>query len=174
MADPRCPRCGRHFVQRAHRTGILERLLSVVYIYPFRCQVCMHRFRASRWGQRYRRRSPDRREFERILVRVPVSVTGIAQPASAETTDLSANGCNVTTDALLETGTVVHLELDIQPGAPPATVEAAVVHSAHPGGAGLVFLRIEPAEKDRLRDFLVSLMVRRATERGPGPTAPGR
>ncbi len=172
MADPRCPRCGRHFVQRAHRTGVLEQLLSVAYIYPFRCQVCMHRFRALRWGQRYRRRAQDRREFERIPVRVPVRLLGIPRPASAETIDLSVNGCNVVTDALLETGTVVELEFDVQPGGSPVAVEAAVVHSTHPGGAGLVFLRIRPEEKDRLRDFIVGLMVRRATERGADPRPP--
>lgn len=166
MADPRCPRCGRHFVQRAHRTGIVERLLSLVYIYPFRCQVCLHRFRTLNWGQRYRRRSQDRREFERIPARVAVRLTGIPHPANAETIDLSPNGCNVVTDALLEVGAVMHLDLDVQPGAPPVKVEAAVVHSTHPGGAGLVFLRIRPEEKGRLRDFLVGLMVRRATEPG--------
>jgi hypothetical protein len=32
-----------------------ERLLSLGYVYPFRCQACGYRFLALRWGRRYRR-----------------------------------------------------------------------------------------------------------------------
>jgi len=32
---------------------MLEYLLSIAYIYPFRCQVCFHRFRTFQWGVRY-------------------------------------------------------------------------------------------------------------------------
>jgi len=41
-----CPQCGTHFVRRSHRQGITERLWSLVAVYPFRCQVCAHRFKA--------------------------------------------------------------------------------------------------------------------------------
>ena len=53
-----------------------------------------------------------------------------------------------------------------------AEARAAGWPNLHPGGAGLVFLRIRPEEKDRLRDFIVGLMVRRATERGADPRPP--
>jgi hypothetical protein len=34
-----------------------ERLLSLVYVYPFRCVRCLFRFRAMRWGIRYSKRA---------------------------------------------------------------------------------------------------------------------
>jgi hypothetical protein len=38
-----CPRCASSAVQRSHRRGI-ERLLSLLAVYPFRCQACHSRF----------------------------------------------------------------------------------------------------------------------------------
>lgn len=170
MADPRCPKCGRQFVQRSHRAGILERLLSILYVYPFRCQVCMHRFRSVRWGRRYRRRSYDRREFERIPVNIPARLSGLAQPARGIVTDISVNGCNFTTDAFLETGAEGQLDLDLESGTRPLTVEAAVVHSTHPGGAGIVFSRVAPEERNRLSTYMTTLMIRRLSARARGST----
>jgi hypothetical protein len=57
MSRPVCPRCGSSAYRRARRDGLLERALSVIYIYPFRCDDCFHRFRAMRWGKRYVRRA---------------------------------------------------------------------------------------------------------------------
>src|SRR5439155_371704 len=53
MGGPRCPRCDRGKGRRCHRDGALEQVLSGVYIYPFRCSLCGHRFRALAWGRRY-------------------------------------------------------------------------------------------------------------------------
>ena len=52
-----CPRCGWPEVRRTRRVGWLDRLLSIVYIYPFRCGRCLYRYRAMRWGVRYGRRA---------------------------------------------------------------------------------------------------------------------
>ena len=41
-----CPKCGTDFVQRIRPDGVLERLACLLFIYPFRCQLCTHRFRA--------------------------------------------------------------------------------------------------------------------------------
>ena len=45
-----CPRCGASEPRRSHRRGGLERLLSYVGWYPFRCTTCQYRFRA-RWPE---------------------------------------------------------------------------------------------------------------------------
>ena len=50
MADLKCPNCARDFVRRVSRTGVVERLLSVFYVYPFKCQLCGYRFRFFQWG----------------------------------------------------------------------------------------------------------------------------
>jgi len=58
MSDAlQCPRCGWPEVRRTRRVGFLERLLSMIYIYPFRCGRCLHRYRSMRWGVRYSRRA---------------------------------------------------------------------------------------------------------------------
>ena len=41
----RCPECHEDRVYRSTRRGILEWLLRIVRIYPFRCDICGYRFR---------------------------------------------------------------------------------------------------------------------------------
>jgi stage V sporulation protein G len=55
-----CPKCSSEYVKRASRVG-LERLMSLFYIYPFRCQLCWHRFRLFQWGVTYTRIELDSR-----------------------------------------------------------------------------------------------------------------
>ena len=57
IASP-CPACGSTLVRRSHRLGLAEAMLSAAYVYPFRCQECLHRFFALQWGVRYQRREP--------------------------------------------------------------------------------------------------------------------
>jgi hypothetical protein len=65
-----CPNCSSEYVTRASRAG-LERLMSLFYIYPFRCQLCWHRFRLFQWGVTYRRIELDSRiAQQRQLTRV--------------------------------------------------------------------------------------------------------
>ena len=45
-------------VHRIPRVGVIDHLLSVAYIYPFRCGHCLRRFRTMQWRKRYRRRVP--------------------------------------------------------------------------------------------------------------------
>jgi hypothetical protein len=47
----RCPRCGRTTVRRSARQG-LERLWSLLTLYPFRCEACNARFKAFALGKR--------------------------------------------------------------------------------------------------------------------------
>jgi hypothetical protein len=54
-----CPACGDMPARRSHRSGPAEKLLSALYVYPFRCRLCGHRFFALQWGIRYHRTSPD-------------------------------------------------------------------------------------------------------------------
>lgn len=39
-----CPKCGDPRVLRSHRRNRLENLLSSLNYYPYRCQICQHRF----------------------------------------------------------------------------------------------------------------------------------
>jgi len=53
LRPPPCPQCRRAVVQRTHRRGLFERVGSLFWLYPFRCQRCGHRFRAKQRGVRY-------------------------------------------------------------------------------------------------------------------------
>jgi chromosome segregation ATPase len=54
MPQPVCPKCSSDYVERVSRIGS-ERLISLFYIYPFKCQPCGHRFRLLQWGVTYRK-----------------------------------------------------------------------------------------------------------------------
>ena len=54
MPQPVCPKWSSNLVKRVSRVG-LERLISLFYIYPFKCQPCGHRFRLLQWGAKYTR-----------------------------------------------------------------------------------------------------------------------
>jgi ribosomal protein L37AE/L43A len=44
-----CPRCKNTTVRRSHRRNLLERLLSMMTLYPYRCEDCGHRFKRLTW-----------------------------------------------------------------------------------------------------------------------------
>jgi uncharacterized protein with PIN domain len=54
----RCPQCTSPLVRRSHRRGS-ERLLSLLTLYPFRCEECRIRFWRLAWGNA-RRSHPQR------------------------------------------------------------------------------------------------------------------
>ena len=83
----RCPRCGQETARRSPRVGAWEHFVSVFYLYPFRCQLCTTRFRAFHLHN-YNRHNPDHREYDRLIVRVPVTVIGGTEQADGVTADL--------------------------------------------------------------------------------------
>lgn len=155
---PPCPRCRHSTVRRGHRTGVIEHLLSLLYVYPFRCQFCAHRFRVMLWGTRYRRRAVDRRELERAAVRFPGSLVSGREQVEGRVTQISLAGCTIETDALLAGGAVVQVQLRVEPSRQPIVVEAAVVRSVRLGAAGLEFMRVHPGEAARLREYVLGTL----------------
>jgi len=170
MGDPRCPHCGRRRARRCHRVGGLERALSGVYVYPFRCQVCGRRFRALAWGKRYVRRPTDHREWERVAIRAPVEHRSSHVSAPGEVTELSVEGFTAKTAARLDVGATVSVTLDLVTGEPPIEVEEAVVRSAHDDALGVQFVRLHPEELRRLRRVVVGLFP--SAHDATVPTAP--
>lgn len=157
MAEPHCPRCQSVVIERAGRAGLLERLLSIVYVYPFRCQSCLYRFRHVVWGQRYvrtTRSGPERRQHSRHTVNFWTTLWLEKGGRPSRARDLSAAGMSIETDAPLEPGQ--HLELDLRPspGERPIRVEVAVVRSVQSGRVGLQFVKVKDDGDARLQKFL--------------------
>lgn len=159
MMEPVCPQCGRDFVQRTHRQSLLEQLLSIAYVYPFRCQLCTHRFRAMQWGIRYVREAIDKRQYQRIATEIPVTFTGDQIEGTGVVKDISMGGCGLETEAQLSAGALLQLRLRISDQEPPVTVDAAAVRIVRSRFIGAQFLRLRPQEKDRLSQFIRELLI---------------
>jgi len=151
-----CPRCGQPAARRSSRRGAWEHALSVLYVYPFRCQLCAARFRTLHFP-RAPHRPRDRREYDRLMVRVPVTLGGGAGQAAGQTVDLSISGCSITTDGAFAPGTSVELRLRLG-RAGDVHVEAATVRSQREGGLGLQFTRIAAADRARLSGYLARFL----------------
>jgi len=164
-----CPQCRRRFVRRSHRSVTAELFLSLVYVFPFRCQYCGHRFRAWRPGRGDLK--PERREYERIPTDITVRLSGLPGSARGRAIELSINGCTVDTDVMLANGAQVEVRLEPGANARPITVPAAVVHSIRAGGAGLVFTELAAPERERLRRLVHDLAARGGGEAGSAARA---
>lgn len=147
-------------MRRCPRIGAVERLLSVAYVYPYRCPMCSLRFRSMQWGVRYARLRTDRREYRRVAVRLPLALAGRAGEASGEAQEISLEGCTVVTAARFPRGATVRLTLELEPDGPPLEVDVAVVRSVRPGEVGLQFVTFAAAERSRLRRFVDGLLAR--------------
>ncbi|OGK76779.1 MAG: hypothetical protein A2X52_22160 [Candidatus Rokubacteria bacterium GWC2_70_16] len=154
MKPLRCRRCGSDQVRRASRVGLLERLLSAGYVYPFRCEVCHRRFRALRWGEHYVRAGPDRRRHERLPVDFWTTLFLKDGERQGRVRDLSEGGATLEADLPVAAGDSLELTLKPSDSEPPITVEVAVVRSVQSGRLGLQFVRVKGGDDERLGKFL--------------------
>ncbi|HWP23866.1 MAG TPA: PilZ domain-containing protein [Candidatus Binatia bacterium] len=162
-ANVKCPSCGREFSRRVSRNGLSEILLSTFYVYPFKCQICGHRFRHWQWGVRYIRVDVDRREYERMEISLPVSFNGQIS-GKGTLLNVSMGGCSFCTSAKLEVGAMVALSLEISPDVAPVVVAAAVVRSVRQTSVGVEFLRWRQGERERLQQFIRGLLIGRGVD----------
>ena len=170
MTRVKCPNCARDFVRRVSRSESLEKLLSIFYVYPFKCQLCGYRFRFLQWGVRYVRVEEDRREYDRMEMSLPVSFRADDISGQGTLIDVSMGGCSFTTEAHLRIGVILEIRLQISADVLPVTVDAAVVRSRHKGGVGVEFLQWQHSERARLQLFVRSLLIGHGVQLGP--TAP--
>jgi hypothetical protein len=164
MTPLRCPNCGRDFIRRVARSGAWEVLLSLFYVYPYKCQICGARFRSLRWGVRYIRVDEDRREYDRMEMRFPVTVSGQDISAEGVLLNISMGGCSFHTSADLSNGMILKLGLQISNDVAPVIVDAAVVRNVRSGAVGVEFLQWQQSERERLQSFIRGLLIGRGVE----------
>src|SRR5438105_6915573 len=148
---PKCPQCGKGPAHLALRRGLLESLLLMVALHPFRCQFCTHRFLAVRV-----RPSSSRREYERIRVHYAVALAPAFTDNQFEGVrgtmhDLSIRGCLIESDVPLVPGTCLRLEFETLDGEPTIEIDGAVVRSVHGKKKRLAFFKVRPEEESRIR-----------------------
>jgi hypothetical protein len=154
VSNPICPACSKPFVKRVRRQGIGEWLISLFYIYPFKCQLCAHRFKSLQWGVRYVRVDEDRREYDRMAMNFPVTISGDNIETQGTMLDISLGGCTLTAESELPVGEIVSLALQISNDTLPVIVEAAVVRNVRLNNVGIEFLSLQQYDKDRLQIFI--------------------
>jgi hypothetical protein len=165
MSQAKCPKCSGEFIKRVSRRGAFELLLSLLYIYPFRCQLCGHRFKLLRWRKMYRKALYDRREFERRPVSLKTSIWGESgEHGEGVVEDLSMLGCGITAGTAFREGSIVRLELHVPQDATPIVVQAGVVRHSGSSHSEIEFLRMQHSDRERLRALVQELFAERSAE----------
>jgi hypothetical protein len=152
-----CPNCSKPYVARVARVGFSEEVLSLFYLYPFKCQLCGRRFRILQWGVRYHLVEEDRREYERSPTTFPLSFTDDAIAGTGIAYDVSMSGCGFHPTLTPGQGAVLRMALRISRDFPPVQVEA-VVRNVRENRVGVEFLRFDPVHKARLQNYVRELL----------------
>jgi PilZ domain len=158
IPPPSCPACSSEYVTRVSRVGLGERFINLFHVYPFRCQLCGHRFKARQRGVTYTRVEEDRREYDRWPADFPITFSGCDTDDYGTVIDISMGGCAFHTDAPVLEGAILQLVLHVSDQLPPVNIEAAVLRSVQLQRVSVEFLRIERQERKRLKRFIRSLI----------------
>ena len=154
MLQPVCPNCAHDYTKRVSRGGLKERLLSIIYVYPFRCQLCSHRFGFMQWGVRYKPVEEDRREFSRMPMNFPASFSCDSLEGTGTVVEISMNGCSLQANTIVAEGSIVRMALQFAEELPPVNLEAAIVRAVKANRMGVEFLRFQDHDRELLQVFL--------------------
>ncbi len=149
-----CPRCQKGGVLRSRPQSPREHVAGLVWIVPFHCQHCSHRFLACRLGMDNPQYPSDRREHLRIPVRLFLSFSGGKVRGEGTVMDLSLGGCIIKSDTQVHVDDIFYLEIAIAEDESPIEV-AAMVRSVSARGIAFKFLR-KAQENKRLLAFIHS------------------
>ena len=164
METIQCTSCATDYVRKSRRRGTIDRLISMLRVVPFRCQLCTHRFWVMRLGRDFGATpNDDNREYQRFAVDIPVPFQGEQHTGKGRITTLAIRGCCLETESRLEHGERVYLTIPLPGMHPPIEIETAVVRAALGKRFGLEFLEIDSQDDERLRSHIETLIVT-----GPG------
>jgi hypothetical protein len=154
MRLPHCPTCRKNLVRQSRRQGLLEALGGFFGIYPFRCQLCAHRFFAFQWWWRRFVTSDDRREYVRFPVQYHLTFSGKQVSGVGIVVNLSRQGCAIETTTPVPPGELFHLRIHESDGHPLFEIEAAAVLSIadrkYEWTVVFEFVRIQEREMQKL------------------------
>jgi hypothetical protein len=158
MKTLHCPNCGTPFVRVTYHEGALERVLNHLNVFPFRCQLCMNRFRAFRSGARQSAEPFDRRQYKRLPTSIEAQFLADNRMESTNRiTDLSMDGCTLQATGLSR-GTFLGLVLKPQQEE-AIRIETAMVCSVRPSSVGIRFLEVPVPDQRRLSQVVLGLLV---------------
>ena len=99
----------------------------------------------------------EKRESARYAVELPVSFSGTKAAGGGMTRALSAHGCTVVSDDLVQPQTSVALRIELPGQYAPLKVDLAEVRWVRGQEFGLEFQRLRLEERKRLEQFLGAL-----------------
>ncbi|MBY0248214.1 MAG: PilZ domain-containing protein [Nitrospiraceae bacterium] len=149
-----CPHCRKGGAFRSRPQSPHEYIASWIWVVPFQCQFCSHRFLACRLGKESSDRLIDRREHLRIPVRLCLSFSGGKMRGEGIVMDLSLGGCIIKSETNVHVDDIFYLEIAVAEDEPPIEV-AAMVRSISARGIAFKFLR-KAQENKRLLSFIQS------------------
>jgi PilZ domain len=147
-----CPRCRLEGTVRVPIRSPREFLASLLWMVPFQCQRCDHRFLDRRTSPAPVTRFAERREHMRIPVRLCLSFSGGRVRAEGIVSDLSLGGCVIQSEAHVRVDDIFYLEIILAEDEPPVEA-AAIVRSVGARGIAFKFLR-RVQEDTRLTMFI--------------------
>jgi c-di-GMP-binding flagellar brake protein YcgR len=159
MKTLHCPNCGTPFVRVAPQTGMMERMLQQLNVFPFRCQLCMNKFRAFNREAGRSAEAVDRRQYTRLPTSIQAQFLADNRMESTNRiTDISMDGCTLQATGLPR-GTFMGLVLKPHQADESIRIETAMVCSVRPTSVGLRFLEIPLADQRRLSQVVLGLLV---------------
>ena len=147
-----CPRCQKADFLRSSPQSPREHLASFLFVAPFLCSSCSHRFLASHLWLDESTHPIDRREDLRIPVRFYLSFSGGKVRGEGTVLDLSMGGCIIKSETQVHKDDIFYLQLSLGEGERPLEV-AAMIRSVNARGIAFKFLRAAQEHK-RLLAFL--------------------
>ena len=149
-----CPRCHKDGVLQARPQTPRELVAALIWIVPFQCQDCHHRFLARRVSTVGSSHPIERREHLRIPVRLCLSFSGGKVRGEGTVLDLSLGGCIIESETHVRVDDIFYLEIALADDEAPIEV-AAMVRSVSARGIAFKFLR-KAQENKRLLTFIHS------------------
>ena len=163
MGLPHCPNCRKNRVHQSRRQGLSEALWSLLCIYPFRCQLCAHRFLAFQWWWRRFVSHDDLREYVRFPVRFQATFSGKQVSGAGTVVNLSQHGCAIETYTPIPPGELFLLKIYEPDGHLLYEIEAAavvyIVDRKYERTVGVEFVCIHEREMQRLVGVIEDLCV---------------
>jgi hypothetical protein len=143
----------------APQAGMMERVLKQLNVLPFRCQLCMNKFRAFHRESGRHLQPFDRRQYKRLPTSIQAQFLADNRMQSTNrVTDISMDGCTLQTTGLPR-GTFLGLVLKPDQENESIRVETAMVCSVHSTSVGLRFLEIPLPDQRRLSQVVLGLLV---------------
>lgn len=164
MKTLHCPNCGTPFVRMTQHSGMMERVLHQLNVLPFRCQLCMNKFRAFYPTARKGTEPFDRRQYKRLSTSIEAQfVSDSRTPSTNRITDISMDGCTLQATGLTR-GTFLGLVLNPNREDEAIRVETAMVCSVRPSSVGIRFLEVPQPDQRRLSQVVLGLLVSQGSQ----------